>query len=67
MNARRGRHSDNLPPLVLVVTVIFGTVRILRSITPPFGRMVAEQAKFEGILRFVCECARVCVSTSACG
>lgn len=52
-NARRGKHSDNLPPLILVTTIVFGTVRILRAITPPFGRMVAEQAKREGMLRYV--------------
>lgn len=39
-------------PGVLAVATVWLTVKVLKAISPPFGKLVAEQARLEGELRF---------------
>eukprot|EP01137_Pigoraptor_chileana_P010193 Opistho-2@59439 len=45
--------ASTIKPSVLGMVVIACTARILRKLSPPFGRLVAEQAQRDGNLRYV--------------
>lgn len=45
--------SAGILPFAISTLVIYSTARALQVIQPPFGRLAAEQQKFEGDLRYV--------------
>lgn len=53
--AKSGSNSSSagILPFAISTVVIYSTARALQVIQPPFGRLAAEQQKFEGDLRYV--------------
>jgi len=49
--ARGGGNAHSQKPVMLAVAVIFGTGYVLKWATPPFGKLIAEQARRYGELR----------------
>ena len=45
--------SAGMLPFAISTLVVYSTARALQVIQPPFGRLAAEQQKFEGDLRYV--------------
>ncbi len=50
MPAKSG-HARTRTPLILGTVVVFGTGMLLQWATPPFGKLVAEEARADGALR----------------
>jgi ABC-type uncharacterized transport system fused permease/ATPase subunit len=53
--AKSGSNSSSagILPFTISTVVVYSTARALQVIQPPFGRLAAEQTKFEGDLRYV--------------
>uniref|UniRef100_A0A158P8D3 ATP-binding cassette sub-family D member 2 n=1 Tax=Angiostrongylus cantonensis TaxID=6313 RepID=A0A158P8D3_ANGCA len=51
--AQRGSVKNVIVPCILGVFVVVGTAGLLRTISPRFGHMVAEEAKRKGYLRYL--------------
>lgn len=53
--AKSGSNSSSagILPFAISTLVVYSTARALQVIQPPFGRLAAEQQKFEGDLRYV--------------
>jgi ATP-binding cassette subfamily D (ALD) protein 2 len=49
--ARGGGNAHSQKPVMLAALVIFGTGYVLKWATPPFGKLIAEQARRYGELR----------------
>ena len=50
--SKTGSSTRTAAPLGLAIFTIWLTVKALKSVSPPFGKLVAEQARLEGELRF---------------
>ncbi|VDM62777.1 unnamed protein product [Angiostrongylus costaricensis] len=51
--AQRGSVKNVIVPCILAIFVVVGTAGLLRTISPRFGHMVAEEAKRKGYLRYL--------------
>ena len=47
------RGASSSVPIIIATTSVFITAEILRALSPKFGKMVAEEAKRRGYLRFL--------------
>ncbi|ESO89993.1 hypothetical protein LOTGIDRAFT_124414 [Lottia gigantea] len=47
------RGASSKVPIIVAATAIAATTKILRAVAPKFGKMVAEEAKRKGYLRYV--------------
>lgn len=47
------RGASSSVPTIVATTVLFVTAEILRAVSPKFGKMVAEEAKRRGYLRYM--------------
>jgi ABC-type uncharacterized transport system fused permease/ATPase subunit len=45
-------HGTAAKPAALAILIIYLTIKVLRWFTPPFGELVAEQARLEGNYRY---------------
>jgi ABC-type uncharacterized transport system fused permease/ATPase subunit len=48
-----GSSARGFLPLCLSALVVYFTARVLKMVQPPFGKLAAEQQKYEGDLRYV--------------
>ena len=50
--AKRRGETSPIPPMIGLCTII-ATAAILKALSPPFGKLVAEEARRNGYLRYL--------------